>query len=383
MNDIKPAPRVLIVDDDDDLSKVLLRSLRVEGYEAVGSSTAEEALALAMSGTYEIILTDINLPGMEGLALLAKIKNLIPSCDVIMMTGDPTLENAVKAMGAGAYDFLIKPFSNETLFFTLKRCIEKRSLSSEMQTIKAYQEELSSAYSQLKSLDRMKDSFLSTIGHELKTPLTPIIGGLELLAAGTDRAIPPEIINGMRRGAARLEEIIDDLLAYAGMKSEKEPSQCGPAAIMEIVQRAVEEILPKASELGIVIRAEYPSTKAVVSGDRGRIFLAVKSLIRNAVFFNRPQGSVCVEVRETPTGVSIRVEDTGEGIPQEYLKSIYDPFYQVADYLTRKRGGLGLGLAIVKQAAESHKGHVKVSSIPGKGSVFTLILPKDGCVTGA
>jgi len=109
----------------------LLRALEAAGRGVLAVGTAEEGLTLAKSGSYDIVLTDINPPGMAGLELLSKIKILLPSCDVIIMTGGPSLESAVKAVNSGAYDFLIKPFSADALYFTLKRCLEKRSLSVE------------------------------------------------------------------------------------------------------------------------------------------------------------------------------------------------------------------------------------------------------------
>lgn len=379
MNEQKPSAGILIVEDDPNVGSYLLRTLETSGYRVAMVGTAEDGLARAMSGAYDIILTDINLPGMAGLALLSKVKSMIPSCDVIVMTGDPSLENAVKSINEGAYDFLIKPFSIDTLFFTLKRCLEKRSLSAELQAVKAYREELASAYSQLKSLDRMKYAFLSTVAHEIRTPLTAIVMGMTFLEDGESGVIPPEIVAGMKKGAAKLEGTITELLAYASMQGEKEPANYEKVDVQEITAKAVSETSAKAAELGITVEEKYPSARAAVPGDADRLLLAVKSLIKNAILFNKPQGRVLVEVQDAPKSVNVRVEDTGAGIPAEHLRSIYDPFYQVADYITRTVGGLGLGLAVIKQVAESHKGRVTVSSEVGRGSVFTLMLPKQDC----
>jgi signal transduction histidine kinase len=371
---------ILVVEDDPMLARILLRSLEGAGYGATVVGTAEDGLARARTGAYDIILTDINLPGMEGLELLSKVKGLTPACDVIIMTGDPSMEKAVEAIKCGAYDFLIKPFSEETLLFTLNRCLEKRGLSVELAALKAYQEELAAAYSQLKSLDRMKDAFLSVVGHELKTPLTVIVGGLAFMNDPEKSGMPPEIADAIRKGAVKLEEIIEEILAYTSVRGgEKKPVSYAPVVITEIVNKAVQELSARAGQLGITVETKFPAAQAVIPGDGARLLLAVKNLVKNAILFNKPQGHVLVEVEDTPKSVNVRVEDTGPGIPAENLKDIYDPFYQVADYCTREVGGLGLGLAIIKQVTESHKGRIEVSSVQGKGSVFTMRLPKEGC----
>ena len=382
MNEQKPAAGILVVEDDPNVASFLRRSLEAAGYKAALAGTAEEGLARAMSGTYDIILTDINLPGMAGLELLSKVKSLLPSCDVILMTGDPSLEKAVKAINNGAYDFLIKPFSADTLTFTLNRCLEKRSLSKELRAVKAYKEELSSAYSQLKSLDRMKYAFLSTVAHEIRTPLSCILIGMAYLEDGKGSGLPPEIMEGMKKGAEQLEGTITELLAYASMQGEKEPAGYEPVDVAQTAKKAVLEMSDLAGQLGITVEASYPPEPAMIAGDGDRILLALKSLIKNAILFNTPKGSVLVEVKDAPESVSVRVADTGPGIPTEKLGSIYDPFYQVADYLTRTVGGLGLGLAVIKQVAEAHKGSVTVSSELGKGSLFTFSLPKKACAPG-
>ena len=376
MKEQKAVCGILVVEDEPHVASFLRRTLESEGHGVALAGSAEDGLARAMSGTYDIILTDINLPGMAGLELLSKLKSLVPSCDVIMMTGDPSLDKAVKAINNGAYDFLIKPISVDTLIFTVKRCLEKRSLSKELQAVKAYQEELSSAYSQLKSLDRMKCAFLSTVAHEIRTPLSCITIGMAYLEGDQGSALPPEIMEGMRKGADQLEETITELLAYASMQGETEPASHEPVDIVGTAKKAVLEMSDMAGELGIAVETIFPAAGAAAPGDRDRVLLALKSLIKNAILFNKPRGRVLVEVQDAPEKVSVRVEDTGPGIPAEKLNSIYDPFYQVADYLTRSVGGLGLGLAVIKQVAEAHKGSVHVSSELGKGSVFTFSLPK-------
>lgn len=365
---------ILIVEDDSGFAGFLRRALESSGYAAVTASSSDEGLAMAVSGKHDIILADINLPGIGGLALLEKVKHLVPGCDVIMMTGDPSMEKTLRAIKAGAYDFLIKPLSPETLLFVLERCIEKRSLSSEIRAIKSYKDELAAAYSQLQALERMKEAFLATIGHELKTPLTLIIGGLAMAESDPNSPIPAALLRSMRKGASKLAEIIQQLIDYARLSSEPGPKESGPVDLTEAARQAAASVSPTAAELGVEVEV-LAGAPAETSGDRESLFQTVAHLVRNGVAFNKTGGKVTVAVAASGEEVRVSVADTGEGIPKEHLSTLYDPFYQAADYLTRKVGGLGLGLAVIKKTAESHKGRIEVSSEQGKGSVFTLVLP--------
>ena len=164
----KTQTAILIVEDDISMSGFLVRSLQRRGYAAATARSAEELLDKVLMEPFELALIDINLPGMDGITLTRKMKAMACTCDIIIMTGDPNLENAIGAIKAGAYDYLVKPFSDEMLHITVERCLQKRKLSADLTNTKAAKEEILAAYSQLQALEKMKDAFLSVIGHELK-----------------------------------------------------------------------------------------------------------------------------------------------------------------------------------------------------------------------
>lgn len=368
-------PRILIVEDDDATARMLSRALAADGYAADCAATAEEALSGAARGAYGIVITDINLPGLSGIEFTRKARELSPFCDIIIMTGDPSAENAIGAIKAGAYDFLAKPFSADTLMLTLARCMEKRELARELAVIRSMKEELDAAYSQLRSAERMKEAFLGVVGHELRTPLTPILGGLDLMESAGPAALPPRLLGSMKTGAERLMATINDLIMYA--ESQKTPTARDRREIdlNDVVRRAAGEVSARASAAGVAVSASYAAGTPLIAGEPDKIYSAVSHLLHNAVIFNRSGGGAEISVSLTGGMAAVRVADTGQGIPKELLSSIGSPFYQAADYLTRRTGGLGLGLAIVKQVAESHGGAIAMESSEGSGSVFTLTLP--------
>lgn len=374
---------ILIVEDDSSMSGFLVRSLESRGFAATAARSAEELISKVPMEPFELALIDINLPGMDGITLTRKMKAMDSACDIIIMTGDPNLENAMGAIKAGAYDFLIKPFSDEMLRLTVERCLQKRKLSSELTSTKAAKEEILAAYSQLQALEKMKDAFLSVIGHELKTPLTKILGGVELIKdSGTAGA--EDIINAVQTSAMRLHEIIEDILAYTASKESACPEQLTAADPVGLINKAVEELGPVFKERGASALTSFPKTALTINCEPEKLTLAIKHLIKNAITFGNPGEAVKIALAEGADEIRLSVEDTGIGIPEGKLNAIYDPFYQVADYMTRKSGGLGLGLALVKQITQAYKGKIKVSSVPGKGTTFTLIFPKkvNQCAAG-
>jgi DNA-binding NtrC family response regulator len=205
---------VIAVDDDEALLGFLKRAFG-GARSFVSFSSAPDFLARAELDRCDIVLVDINMPGgQDGLSLTRHIKRVAPQCDVVVITGAATLENAVAAIKAGAYDFLTKPFSYDGLEAAVDRCVEKRAISSELRLIQEAQAELSAAYSQLKSAERMKEAFLSVIGHELRTPLAKILGGLELLE-GAPEAQRAALMGTAMAGTRELREVIAPLILYA------------------------------------------------------------------------------------------------------------------------------------------------------------------------
>ena len=367
---------ILIIEDDSSMSGFLGRALESRGFAVTVARSAEEFLGKVLLEPFELALIDVNLPGMDGITLTKEIKARACTCDIIIMTGDPNLENAIGALKAGAYDYLVKPFSDEMLRLTVERCLQKRKLSLELTNTKAARDEILAAYSQLQALEKMKDAFLSVIGHELKTPLTKILSGIEIIKDSGTAGAPEAIIDAAQTGALRLREIIDDILAYTASRNSICPPQLSEADAVDLIKKTIKELELVFKEHNASALTFFPGTAPTINCEPEKLTVAIKHLIRNAVTFGPPGGVVKIALVENACGIRLSVEDAGIGIPEEKLNAIYDPFYQVADYMTRKSGGLGLGLALVKQITETCKGRIEVKSSVGKGTTFSLIFPK-------
>ena len=230
---------------------------------------------------------------------------------------------------------------------------------------------------QAQEADRLKDEFLATLSHELRTPLTSILGWAilinkkEIEETNFDRAL--ETIERNARAQARL---IDDLLDVSRIITGNLRLDIRTTNLVSVVTAAKDGLLPTAEAKRITLQTEFEGETCLVKGDSNRLRQVIWNLVLNAIKFTPRGGSVTISVGCLDPYVRLKVSDTGEGIPSEFLPYVFDRFRQAEGSLTRKQGGLGLGLAVVRHLVELHGGHVMAESPgPGQGSTFTVDLP--------
>jgi two-component system phosphate regulon sensor histidine kinase PhoR len=233
---------------------------------------------------------------------------------------------------------------------------------------------------QLRRLENMRRDFVANVSHEIKTPLTAIKGFVETLQqGGVDNPEESErFLSIIQKHVDRLSSIIEDLLALSRIEQEDEGKTIAlqPGKIKDIFQSAVQICRPKADEKKIVIDVTCDE-QVLAHFDPSLLEQAVVNLLDNAVKYSDPGSTVFLRTAFNDSSVKISVEDQGIGIAKKYLPRLFERFYRVDKARSRKLGGTGLGLAIVKHIAQAHGGHVTVESTPGKGSTFTIHLPKN------
>ncbi len=228
----------------------------------------------------------------------------------------------------------------------------------------------------LKELDKMKSDFVSTVSHDLRSPLTSIRGFIDLLAvAGELNEQQRQFAEKIRRGAVDISALIDDLLDIgrieAGVDLEMRACQLEDI-IREVTDNLRGEVETKKQTLRLKLAPQLPA----VWGNQLRLGQVVSNLVDNAIKYTPEGGTITVEARGEGAQVMVSVKDTGIGIPLADQPYIFDKFYRVKDRDTADISGTGLGLSIVKSVIEKHNGRVWVESEPGVGSTFTFILPK-------
>ncbi|POR02308.1 hypothetical protein AU468_06890 [Alkalispirochaeta sphaeroplastigenens] len=230
----------------------------------------------------------------------------------------------------------------------------------------------------LKQLEAMRRDFVANVSHELKTPVTAILGFVETLLDevphGTDHT--RQFLNIIGKHANRLNLIIEDLLALSRLESQEGMIEPVRFSLERIVERVFEGYRDQARRKDIDLRVHYDG-HAQACGAANLLEQALNNLVENAIKYSEPGGEVAIIVENRDREMRLQVRDTGQGIPQEDVPRIFERFFRVDRARSRELGGTGLGLAIVKHIVLAHRGDITVDTREGSGSTFTLRIPQD------
>ena len=233
------------------------------------------------------------------------------------------------------------------------------------------------SYRVAQEANRAKDDFLMTLSHELRTPMTAILGWSRMLPAmSPNDPMFHEAVASIAGGAQLQARLIDDILDVSRIVSGKMRLAPETIEVSRVIMNAADAVNATAQAKNITITLTLAPTLGVMIADPTRIQQVIWNLLNNAVKFTPRGGKVEVSARRTASQVQVSVTDSGEGIDPRFLPHIFEPFRQAESPQTRVHGGLGLGLSIVRYIAEAHGGTVSAESEGrGKGSTFTVTLP--------
>lgn len=231
-------------------------------------------------------------------------------------------------------------------------------------------------------LERMKADLVANVSHELRTPLTALTSLSDTLA---DDALPSErrayFSKRLEHQITRMKALVDDLLSLSRLEAEETTTESEKIPLAAFCSDLVRGLQPLAESTSVTLHVDCPDRAFAVT-DRHLLEMAVRNLVDNGIRYNRPDGQVRLICRQNDGHVEMRVEDTGEGIPNQHLARIFERFYRVDPHRSRERGGTGLGLAIVKHAVSKLGGDIEVHSTVGKGSSFILKIPVERADAG-
>jgi PAS domain S-box-containing protein len=243
----------------------------------------------------------------------------------------------------------------------------------------------STARTNAEESNRLKDEFLATVSHELRTPLTAILGWSRMLESGSlESEMSARAIETIKRNAKAQAQIIDDILDVSRIITGNLSLELHPIELESVLEAAVNVVRPTAEAKGIRIDLDLDREPVAVSGDANRLQQVFWNLLLNAVKFTPGGGQVTVQLRKNESEAEIKVSDTGQGIPSDFLPFVFDRFRQADSTSTRHHGGLGLGLAIARHLIEIHGGTIEAySEGEGAGATFTVKLPLAGSRAGS
>lgn len=376
MNAFKPGARgkLLVVDDETNLVTALLSTLREEGYTASGAANPSDALELLRRERFDVLLTDLHLPEMDGIALLRAALEIDPALGVIMMTGHGSIDTAVDAMKAGAIDYVLKPFKLKSVLTVLSRALAVRQLREENE---ALNRRLAARTQELEAVNKELEAFSYSVSHDLRAPLRAIQGFTEALLEECGPEGTPEAREKygarIRRGIERMGSLIDDLLRMAkAARAEVNRSSVDLGALArEIVAKLQAQTPERKLDLHVAenLRAE---------GDPGLLQLALENLLTNAWKYTGKSDPARIEIgaHEAPEGKVFFVRDNGVGFDMREADQLFTPFHRLQS--GREFEGTGVGLSTAQRIVQRHGGRIWAESKLGVGTTFFFTLPADG-----
>lgn len=390
-----PEPlKILYIEDNSDNQRLVQRVLGARGYTVLIAEDGPAGLNLARETGPALVLVDLNIPGLDGYETTTRLRSLphLAGTPIVALTADGRPGSRERALVAGCDGYIAKPIDARQLPIQIGEFIagKRESLPApvEAHLLRAYNQklverleqrvrELSAANAELQELDRLKSQFLSTLSHELRTPLTSLLGYLELFARGTLGPLNENQHNAitvMQRSTEILSQQLNNLLYLQEARSAR--MMLAAVRLDEQIAPLIAEMRLRANHVGLELQAQL-NPVAPLEADAGALNLVVRNLLDNAIKFTPAGGQVSLMLEDEPSRLLLRVEDTGCGIPAEAMEKIFLPFYQVDSSLARPYPGSGLGLAIVRHIVEAHGGQITVRSVVNRGSLFTVVLPRE------
>lgn len=369
--------QVLVVDDEPGMRAGVVRALerhrlglpdlQIEVAFATGEAgSAEQALEEMRIRPPDILLLDHKLPGRSGMDLLERLRQEQADLLVVMITAYATLDMAVRATKKGAYDLLAKPFTPEELWAAVDKAARHLLLQRQARHLAAERR-------------KVRFEFLSVLAHELKSPLAAVQSYLCVLQEWGGCEQPAEHRRIVDRSLLRIDgmrKLILDLLDLTRIESGQKARRIENIQLDRMAADALDAVRLEAErrDIRVILHAEGgPEMQA----DRGEIGMVFNNLVSNAIKYNRNGGRVDVRIGRDGGMIRIDVEDTGIGMAPDESERLFGEFVRIRNRETEHVLGSGLGLSIVKKIADLYRGGVEVSSIPGKGSRFTVRLAQD------
>jgi len=378
-------PTILIVDDEPDVL-VSLHDLFRRYYRVLTFERGSEALkALETFDDLAVILSDQRMPGMNGVEFLEQASRIHPYATRLLVTGFADINAVIDAINRGHIArYISKPWNTDELIAVVRGAVEQHDLILEKKRLMA---ELKETNTRLLEANRLKGKFIEVASHELNTPVTVVLGLVELwkmtmesTASDAQRAWVDRIHGAGKRLASTVERMLKLL------KSD----QMAPSLSFEMVElepllrRSVADLQPFLQARMQAITIKIASDLGSAEVDPFKISDVLTNLIVNAIKFT-PDGGI-IQVEAAGYGrdcVQFRVTDRGQGINEEDCLHLFEPFFTGNDTMHHSSGeyqygkrGLGLGLSLVKAFVELHGGRVDVETTTGQGSCFSFILPR-------
>jgi two-component system, NtrC family, sensor kinase len=369
--------RLILVDDEASFRDVMARRLSRRGIPAEVAAGASDCLAILKERPIDVVVSDVKMPGTDGLELLKQIKHRYPGTEVILLTGHANTADGVAGIKSGAFDYLTKPIELDHLIGKIHQAHEKIHREAEKAREAEFRRQMEA---QMIVTERLASlGTLSTgVAHEINNPLAIIkesAGWMQLILQKAEMADIPRRAD-LEKGVGKIEEAVERARRIThqllGFVQKDADSTLMETDLADLIEETVDLVNREASHRNIeMVRNVDPDARKIRT-DSYQLRQVLVNLVTNAIHATGDGGRIEIQLTRKDDQVQLMVSDTGEGIPRENLKRIFEPFFS-----TKSPGkGTGLGLFVTRNIVEKLGGTIDVSSRVGAGTTFTIILPR-------
>lgn len=361
---------VLLVEDNPLVRIIIHQYLQEYGVAILEAENGAQAFHILREdpSRVDMIVTDLEMPEMSGGELCLKVRGELglKEIPIIVVSAHDNRAQILEIFNCGASDYLIKPLVKEELFARLNVFLESLLLNRQLR----------SRLEELAKLNKLKDEFLSVCSHDLKSPLTAIMGLSQIMAGD------PNLGDRYRKLSQRIESsgkfllsLITDLLDLESVHSMDVGLSMGKLNLLETTQSCLTEMQYSATAKSIDLELVAPRNDYYILGNHTAMSRILNNLLSNGVKFTPPEGKVSLTLSREDDEIHLSVADTGIGIPPEDHAQLFDRFQKKSRRGTAGERGTGLGLPIVKGLVEKHGGRIEVHGREDQGTVFNLVFP--------
>jgi signal transduction histidine kinase len=375
--------RILLLDNFKPAVTLLSQALMGAGYEVISTMDGAEALGLCQKGAFHLAVLGTSAASSQysGAELAGKMRERDPDLRIIFMVDQYPLKAALKGVSQvvelGLDDALLKETTGSVepsrLIFSVEKALERRFLMLENARLLKEMQELNR---QLAAINGFQKNFFATVAHDVKSPLTAIMGYSEVLT-GKLKALPSEqrYAANIQTSAKTLNVLISDLVDLAAIESGKLRVEIGALNLMAVITDVYERVKIAATKRNLNMTLEVPPVFPPLSGDDARVGQVVQNLCTNAIQYTKEGGKITIKAQLKADRVEVSVIDTGIGISKEDLPRVWERFFQTKEAQGMRKAGFGLGLKIAREIVQRHGGEMGIESELGVGSRFFFHIP--------
>ena len=373
--------KILVVDDEPDLETLIKQKFRKkiknEEYSFLFAENGRHALEVLDENDVDLVLTDINMPEMDGLSLLSKLNETDYFLKTVIVSAYGDMQNIRTAMNLGAFDFITKPIDFQdleiTMLKTIKHILQLRQTAEtlrENDTLKIY-------LSEIQAQKKLKDRFFSIISHDLRGPVSSFHGITQVFKMYLEKGKYDQLkhtLTEVDKASTNLSRLLDNLLNWASQELSEIPYNPEIINVKSMIDELFEGFESAANAKHINLKNEVDGSIETWSDVNSTVTI-FRNLIHNALKFTQEGGGIIVSAAKEEDQVKISVADSGVGMPPERVESLFVLSDKSSTYGTKGEKGVGLGLQLVNEFTKLNLGELTVESEVGVGTTFHILLP--------